>query len=256
MHPRAAALPLMLTTCLALAARSDVASAQTFDLHAPASKRGEQTIEILNGANLGSPRGSADVPRNAHEAKFVYGISDRWMIEFGALIEKPDPAEARLARVNVENIFVLKPVETLGVGLGWYTGIDIATSAETQSAIIFGPILQANAGKAEFLVNPFLEKGLGRNAEPGMALNYLWHGKYEVSHGLGLGAKGYGHIHDLASGPAFADQDHRLGPAVFLELEAEKGRHVEVSIGTLFGLTRASPSASLIFNVGIPLARR
>lgn len=246
----------MLIACLAMAAPLGGANAQTFDLHAPASRQGERSVEVLNGVNLGPGRGNAEVLRNAHETKLVYGLSDRWMIEFGALVERPERDDARLARFNIENIFVLKPVETYGLGLGWYTAVEIATSDDTQNALVFGPVLQAKAGRAEFLVNPFIEKGFGRNAEAGMALNYVWRGKYEVSHGLGLGAKGYGHVHDLGAGPAFAAQDHRLGPAVFLDLEFEKGREVEVSLGTLFGLTRASPNASLLLNVGIPLGRR
>ncbi len=116
--------------------------------------------------------------------------------------------------------------------------------------------MQVNTGPAELLVNPFFERTLGPNAEPGIALHYIWRGKYELSHALAFGAVGYGKIENIGAPPAFSAQDHRIGPAVFFEVEMDARRKVDVSLGLMAGLTPATPSASLMLNFGIPLGRR
>ncbi len=73
-----------------------------------------------------------------------------------------------------------------------------------------------------------------------------------MQHGFAVGAMGYGNIEDLASGPAFNQQDHRIGPAVFFDVPMDKGRDLDVSIGTYFGMTSAAPEASVMLNFGIP----
>ena len=89
-------------------------------------------------------------------------------------------------------------------------------------------------------------------AEPGFDFSYIWRGKTEVAHGLALGSMGFGRITNIAgSGPSM--QDHRVGPALFLEAEIEPGRHVEIGIGAFAGIGRDSPDASVMFNVGVPL---
>ena len=245
---------------LALAAPSLVAAApawaQAFDIHAPESKRGSFDVEVLNGANIGSARGNPDYLRNAHEIKGVYGISDRWMFEIGALVEKPALDDTRLARISLEHILVVQPPVKTGFGFGWYASTEIRTSEATHNSVLFGPLIQYNAGKAEFLINPILHKTYGQNATPGIDLNYIWRAKYEVKHGFAVGAMGYGNIEDLASGPSFNQQDHRIGPALFYDLPMDKGRDLDISLGTYFGMTSASPEASVMLNFGIPFTKR
>lgn len=230
--------------------------AQSFDIHAPESHRGSFDVEVLSGANLGSTRGNPDFLRNAHEAKAVYGISDRWMLEVGALVEKPAIDDTRLARISIENIFVVQPPVKQGFGFGWYAATEIRTSEDTHNSVLFGPLIQYNAGKAEFLINPILHKTYGQNATPGLDLQYIWRAKYEVRHGFGVGAMGYGTIDDIGSGPSFNQQDHRVGPALFFDLPMDKGRDLDVSVGAYFGMTSVSPEASVMLNFGIPLTKR
>lgn len=232
------------------------AAAQSFDIHAPESKRGSVDVEVLNGANLGSPRGGPDFLRNAHEIKGVFGFSDRWMFELGALIERPAFDETRLARISLENIFVVQPPVQNGFAFGWYAATEIRTNEATHNSLLFGPLIQYNAGKAEFLLNTILHKTYGQNATPGIDLNYLWRAKYEVRHGFAVGAMGYGFIDDLGSGPAFNQQDHRAGPALFFDVPMDKGRDLDISLGTYFGMTSATPEASVMLNFGIPLTKR
>lgn len=247
------AVPYLLAS---LFASTTPSKAQSFDIHAPVSPRGVLEFESINGANLGSSKGDPSFLRHAHELKLTYGLSDAWRLEVGALLEWPESADARLARIALENIFVLHPVQKYGVGLGLFAGLDVSTHQETHNSVTLGPIVQMNAGAAELLVNPFFERSFGQNAEPGFAFNYLWHGKIELTHGLAFGAVGYGRIENLGSSLPLSQQDHRAGPALFVEVEGDGRRKVDISLGLLAGLTEASPSASVMLNVGIPIGRR
>lgn len=245
---------LTLTAPLSLIAAP--ASAQQFDIHAPESRRGSFELEVLNGANIGSSRGNPDFLRNAHETKAVTGITDRWTFELGALVEKPDLDDARFARISLENILVVQPAQKNGLGFAWFAATDISTSEATHNALVFGPLIQYNAGRAEVLVNTLLHKSFGRGATPGVDLNYIWRAKYEVKHGFAVGAMGYGVVEELGASPSFNQQDHRIGPALFFDVPMAKGRDLDISLGTFFGVTSAAPEASVMLNFGIPFTKR
>lgn len=239
---------LAITSLLACIA-STHGKAQSFDIHAPEVTKGALELEALSGINLGNVRGE---PRNAHEFKLGYGVSDRWMLEVGALVEKSDGEATRLARLSFESISVLAPVRKEGLGFGWFNSVEIATSTGIHNTLITGPLLHWSRGSASLLVNPFVEKTFGAGAEPGFDFSYIWRGKTEVAHGLAVGGMGFGRITNIAgSGPS--TQDHRIGPALFLDAEIEPGRHVDIGLGAFVGLGRDSPDASLMVNVGVPL---
>lgn len=242
-------LPKVLAISSLLACTAAPCSAQSFDIHAPTSTQGMLEGEALSGINLGEPRAG---PRNAHEFKFGYGVSDRWMLEVGTLVEKSDGEATRFARVSFESISVLVPVRRDGLGFGWFNSVEVATSAGIHNTLITGPILHWSSGPTSLLVNPFLEKTFGANAEPGFDFSYIWRSKTELSHGLGVGGMGFGRVTNIAgSGPS--TQDHRVGPALFLDAEIAPGRHVDIGLGVFAGLGRDSPDASVMFNVGVPL---
>ena len=230
------------------------ASAQTFDIHAPESKRGEVEVESLNAANLGAARGLGELTRDSHELKMTYGVSDVWKIELGGLVEKSVAGDTRLARVAFENIFVLRAVDRVGVGLGWFTSVEAATDHATTNAVIFGPIAYWKAEKFSALANPFFEKTFGQNHEEGVAFTYTWQAKFEIETGFGVGVEGLGRIENVGASPALSQQDHRIGPSLYFTRELGTGQELEIGLGTLVGMTRGSPDATLKLNIAISLA--
>lgn len=67
---------------------------------------------------------------------------------------------------------------------------------------------------------------------------------------------GYGFIEDVGAGPAFNQQDHRAGPALFFDVPMDKRRDLDISLGTYFGMTSVTPEASVMLNFGIPFTKR
>jgi len=112
------------------------------------------------------------------------------------------------------------------------------------------------ANKLSLTANPFLEKTFGRNRVEGIALNYGWHAKYELRSGFAVGVEAFGVVENLADPPPWSAQEHRIGPAIFIEIELTKDFKITPDIGVFFGLTPATPDVAIKLNVGIPLARR
>jgi hypothetical protein len=230
--------------------------AQTFDIHAPEAKKGELDLEALQGINIGKVKGDEGFLRNSHELKLVYGVAKFWGLEIGGLVDKPEEEKARLTRIAVENILVLRETPKSGIGLGFFAGVDIATHPETTNAATWGPIIHLKADKTALLLNPFFVRTFGQNHEEGTALNYQWQLKREIRKGFDLGLYGYGKVDNLGASPAWENQDHRVGPALFFGVEVEKGREIEVTVGSLFGVTAASPDTSVMVNFGVPLMKK
>jgi hypothetical protein len=84
-------------------------------------------------------------------------------------------------------------------------------------------------------------------------LDYAWQAKYELREGLAVGVEGYGLVENLGAPPRLAEQQHRIGPVLYTEVEVAKNLKLAPSIGLLFGLTPATADVALRFNVDIHL---
>lgn len=231
--------------------------AQTFDVKAPDVEKGSVELGFDNTFHAGVPRQlGSDVNRRVHEQSIDWGILSWWKLSGVLKLEKPEEDQFRANAVAIENLLVLKAFDEkrpFDLALGWFTGVDISINNETTNAVLFGPILGLKADKLTLMANPFFERTFGRNSDDGIAFNYAWHAKYELREGFAVGIEGFGVIDDIGNAPAFEDQEHRIGPAIFTELNLGNGVTIAPDVGLLFGLTRATPDVALKFNVGVPL---
>jgi hypothetical protein len=241
-------------TLLATAAASAV-SAQTFDVKDLEFKAGELEFGTSNTLQSGLPRdGGAN--RSAHDKSLDYGVTDRWRLSGIAKFERPDGERMRFAALGVENLFVLKPIDdtrTHDVGLGWFVGTQFSTNEETQNNVQFGPVVSFKLDKISVNANPFLEKTFGRNKIDGIAFAYGWNAKYELTKIVSVGIEGFGTVEDIGRGTPMNEQQHRIGPAVFTEIEIAKDYSITPDLGILFGLTKGTPDVAVKLNVGVPL---
>ena len=243
----------LLLACFLFPSRT---SAQRFELKEPEVKKGEATLELENSVHVGLPDDVTGLDRTAHEVRFNYGLTDFWRLSPGLEIEAPKNGGPRFASATLENLFVLKPLGTSGLGVGWFTAAEIATNPDTTNSLIFGPIVRLKAGAFSTNFNPFFDKTFGQHHEEGIALDYRWQTKLDVQKGLGIGVEAFGRIENLGNPPPFSQQEHRVGPVLYWEGEIVKGREITVEVGPLMGLTEATPRLALKFNVEVPLSSK
>ena len=228
------------------------APAQTFDV-----KQLDVTGGALEAASDNTVQGGIkrrDDNRSAHDLSLDWGVSNDWRLSGLLKLENPLDEDFRLARSSMENIWVFRPLpKEGGLGLGWFTSVEVATDRVTTNASQFGPIIALKDDKLAFTANPFFEKTFGRNRIEGIALNYGWNVKYTLNDTLAVGVEGFGLIENLGASSASAEQQHRLGPALFATIKLGEHLTITPDVGLFFGLTEATPSLTLKLNVGVPL---
>lgn len=247
----------LLAVAASVAVIPSTACPQTFNVKTIDVEKGQVDLGIDNTVQSGFPA-AGDFNRTAHEISINYGLTSWWKIAALFKPETPVDADPRLANVALENIFVVRPIaegQRSGIGLGWYATVDMATHADSTNVFTTGPILVAKADRWSFAANPFFEQTFGRNHVEGIALNYGWQAKYEVTKQVSIGVEGFGAIDNIGNAAPWADQEHRIGPVLYTEIELHRGFTIAPDFGVLFGLTRGTPDLAFKMNIGIPLVK-
>lgn len=254
--PAKRALVLVAFACCPGPCGSGAALAQALDITQPDVTKGESELRSVNVINGRYPPDSAGVPRSTHELSYSHSPTD-WLnytlhLELdGVLVDG-----WRADHVGLETVVpLLRATEAAGgLALAWYTTLQVSTDTLSTNSLVFGPIakLSTPGGKGWITINPNIEDQFGRNAGPGLNLLYGWQARWKLNETWAIGVDGFGKIADLAHAPDARDQDHRVGPAVYTELQITADRKVTVDASLLVGLTDATPDLSLKFNVGAP----
>jgi hypothetical protein len=248
----------VLTAVVVSAATVSAASAQTFDVKDTEIKAGELEFGTSNTFQSGLPRDTV-ANRSAHDKSLDYGVTDRWRLSGIGKFERPDGEKMRFAAVGIENLFAFKPIDdkkTHDVGFGWFVGTQFSTNHETQNNVNFGPVISVKLDKVSLNANPFFEKTFGRNKIDGIAFTYGWNAKYALTEKFAVGIEGFGVVENIGGGTPLDEQQHRIGPAIFTEIEITKDYSISPDLGILFGLTKGTPDVAIKLNVGIPLYKQ
>lgn len=224
------------------------ANAQPFDVKDLDFDKGETMLGLVTGFQKGRARGGSVVPRVGSELEAARGLTDYWLLTAHVHFDDEAGLGVRTNHVTLENVFKLHVPREQGLNAGWYTGVEFGTQNDQTNRVIFGPVLSWKSGRTTVNANPFLDQSFGRNREDGIAFVYATHAKYEIAKGLEIGLEGYGRIEDVGNALPFQQQEHRLGPALFIEREIGQNRHVHAAFGVLVGVTDAVPDVAFKAN--------
>jgi len=112
--------------------------------------------------------------------------------------------------------------------------------AEGRLGLACGPTLQMDSDDLQVNLNLSLGKHFGAEEPERPALGYQWQVKGLVAHGVELGAQGFGSVGTWNHWAPAAEQEHTVGPAVFLKTRAFGGP-VRFDAAWLFGIGDGSP---------------
>jgi hypothetical protein len=112
--------------------------------------------------------------------------------------------------------------------------------AEGRLGVACGPTLQMDTDDLQLNFNLSLGKHLGGEAPQPWQLGYQWQVKGMVAHGIELGAQGFGAMGPWNRWASAAQQEHTLGPAIFMKTSAA-GRPVRLDAAWLLGVGDGSP---------------
>jgi hypothetical protein len=249
-----------------------------FEIQEADIEKGETEFQYFGAVHWGLPKNASaagdaidaeqkDAPlRQSHELQYQMGITDWWLLSLTGGFEQPDGDELRATSVEVETQFQLMKRKGDGIALAVQGGYAHAVNQlDTQQPheIRFGPIVELAKGAVVLTLNPLFKRQQGDLAnQEGLGFEYGWQLKYEFSEKAALALEMFGNIEDLANAGSFNDQEHSIGPVLYLTFgkksdEGEKagigdddsdkkgGAEFMVGVGTLFGLTDATSDVAL-----------
>jgi hypothetical protein len=111
---------------------------------------------------------------------------------------------------------------------------------EGRLGITCGPTLQMDTDDLQLNFNPLLSRYLGAEEPERLQLGYQWQVKAMVAHGIELGAQGFGSLGPWNRWATGSQQEHTVGPAVFLKTHA-LGGPIQLDAAWLLGIGNDSP---------------
>jgi hypothetical protein len=263
-----------------------------FEIQESQVEKGEVELEYRGAYHWGLPRQGVaggildseigdevdedgeEIPlRQSHDFEIQMGITERWMLSTTLLSVVPEGETWIAEAVEVELQYELVERKGNGLGLAFQFGYGVATQAETANEIEFGPIIELAANKFLLTINPFLSDQLGEFAETeGLGFEYGWRARYDFGKHWGLGVEMFGEIEDLSNAGSFNEQEHSIGPTLFVKFRGEDDDddngedangdddddrlafapppvqpNLHMNVGAQFGLTDATSDGALKF---------
>lgn len=254
-HTRRVVMLLLLAATLSVSL-AQRAMAQALDIVQPEVSKGEAELRSVNVFNGRYTTGLDGVPRSTHEVSYAASPTDWINVTLHIELDDVRFDGWRADHVGLETVLpLLRTTEAAGgLAVSWYTTLQLSTDQLSTNSLVFGPIAKVSApgGGGWVTVNANFEDQFGRNAGPGLNILYGWQGRWKLNETWAVGVDGFGKVPDFASGPSVRDQDHRIGPAAYTELDLGPGHKLTIDTAVLIGLTQSSPELSLKLNVGHP----
>jgi hypothetical protein len=209
-------------------------------VYVPTVEYGEKEIDFKLGAT--SPL--AGNRAQGASIGFGYGAKEYWFTEVYLKQERDGGAIANIA--EWENKFQLTDTGEYPIDVGLITELEAPLSANTPWEFKLGPLFQTEYGKLQLNGNLLFERAFGKADENGLAYNtnfsYQWQAKYRWQPALEYGVQGLGDLGKWNHWDPKAEQNHRIGPAVFGKFKLGTRQAIRYNAAWLFGASDAAPN--------------
>ncbi len=208
-------------------------------VYTPAVEYGEREIDVKFGA--ASPL--AGNRAQAASLGFGYGAKEFWFTEIYLKQERNGGAAANLA--EWENKFQLTETGQYPADIGLITELEAPLSRNAPWEFKFGPLFQTEFGKLQLNGNLLFEHAFGRADENGVPYStnfgYQWQAKYRWQPVLEFGVQGFGELGKWNDWNKQANQNHRIGPAIFGKFALGNRQAIKYNAAWLLGASNAAP---------------
>lgn len=221
---------MSLNVCAAFAGPADY-------VYTPAVAQGEREFGIKYGA----------APLAVAAVGMGYGVSEFWFAEVYLKRERIGSQEATLA--EFENKFLLTETGKYAVDIGLLAELEAPLSGLAPWELRVGPLFEKGYGKLQLNGNLFFERAFGRADESGIPfctnLAYQYQVKYRWKPVVEFGMQGMGEVGKWDNWSRRAEQNHRMGPALFGKFALGNRQAIKYNAAWLFGVSAAAPSHTL-----------
>ncbi|MDE2118856.1 MAG: hypothetical protein KGJ19_09720, partial [Betaproteobacteria bacterium] len=132
------------------------------------------------------------------------------------------------------------------VDIGFITELEAPLSGNAPWERRLGPLLQTEFGKLQLNGNLLFERAFGKADESGVPFStnfaYQWQAKYRWQATLEFGVQGLGEMGKWNDWNKQANQNHRVGPAVFGKFALGNRQAIRYNAAWLIGASNAAPN--------------
>ena len=210
----------------------------------PSVAYGEREIDFKYGV-----ASNGDEPRlQAASLGFGYGATGWWFTEFYLKYER-EGAHTRFDAFEWENKFQLTETGRYPVDVGFIAEFEVPRNRAEGYEFQFGPLFQTEFGRVQLNANLLLKNVVRADEENGTTMGYQWQAKYRWQQAFEFGAQGFGEMGRWNHWAPTAEQNHRLGPAVFGKFNLGGRQAILYNSALLFALTKAAPDRTFRLQV-------
>jgi hypothetical protein len=211
----------------------------------PTVEAGEFEVDFkLGNAKLGD--GSRI---NAQSLGLGYGVNNFWFTEFYAKWHGDSASGHSFDAFEWENRFQLTETGKYPVDIGFLVEIERPRDRSEGYELRWGPLFQAEVGRFQGNLNLLVQKHYQAAESAPAELGYQWQVHAPVAERVELGLQGFGNLGRWDEWLPHAEQEHRVGPAVFGKLPLGNHQAIKYNAAWLIGLTEASPKHGLRLQV-------
>lgn len=201
---------------------------------------GEREIDFKFGTRNMKDK---DQNRSAGSIGLGYGVNEHWFTEVYLKYNRAAGSSTEFDAIEWENRFQLTETGKYPVDIGFLFEIERPQDRSEGYEVKWGPLLQADIGKTEWIANFLLERNY-RATEPGTTTGYYrLQGRYLLSKEFSPGFQAFGDLGTWDSWAPRAEQGHRIGPAVFGKIALDGHKAVKYNAAYLLGKTRIGDNA-------------
>jgi hypothetical protein len=209
-------------------------------VYTPIVEYGEREIDFKFGTNSTQPGIGTT---SGASIGYGYGAKEYWFTEVYLKQERSGSADTNLA--EWENKFQLTDAGEYPVDVGIITELEAPLSADAPWEFKLGPLFQSEFGKLQLNANLLFERPFGKADESGAPYNtnfsFQWQIKYRWRPVLEFGVQGFSDLGKWNDWDKQADQDHRVGPAIFGKFLLGDRQAIRYNAAWLIGTGNAAP---------------
>jgi len=235
-------LPLGALLCGIIFAQTAFANPADY-IYSPIVEYGERELDFKAGA--ASPLAGSSAQGTS--IGYGYGAKENWFTEVYLKQERSGNTDVTLA--EWENKFQLAETGKYPVDLGFITEMEAPLSGNAPWELNIGPLFQTEFGKLQLNGNLLFQRAYGKLDESGVPystnFNYQWQAKYRWQPVLEFGVQGFGEMGTWNNWNSQANQNHRIGPAIFGKFALGHRQAIRYNAAWLLGASNAAPDHTL-----------
>ena len=211
-------------------------------VYTPIVEQGEKEVDY----KFGTAKARDGSRTSAMSLGLGYGVNAWWFTEVYVKAKRETPDSWRYDAIEWENKFQLTETGKYPVDVGFLVEIERPRDRTEGYELRFGPLFQTEL-TSSLVANANLLLGKNYrsvNASP-MQLDYQWQLRYRMKPEFEVGAQGFGRLGPWQSWLTAAQQEHKLGPAVFGKIRLDNRSAIKYNAAWLIGANNNTPRNTL-----------